>query len=322
MSKSKLEEALKMLNAANPGSIMQLREDDLPTYTRIPTGSYGLDNITGGGFPLGRIIELYGNESCGKTTVCLQAIREAQQMGIKCCFIDMEQAYDATYAANLGVVNEDLYLAQPSSGEEALDMIRTMVETGEIGLVILDSVATLVPQTEIEGEVGDNQMGLQARMMSKGLRMITPALNKNNTCVIFTNQVREKIGVMFGSPETTPGGNSLKFYASIRIKFTNRDSKTQVDSDGQKKSKQVGAKCIKNKTFPPFRECSYYIEFGKGIDNLTELIEIAVEKQIIDKKGSWFNYEETKLGQGLENVKLLLADNPELVEEIKAEING
>lgn len=668
MSENKLEKALKVLNGTNPGSIMKLVEGDLPTYTRIPTGSIGLDAITGGGFPLGRVIELYGGESSGKSTCCLQAIREAQKMDIKCLFIDMEQAYDATYAEALGVKNAELYLAQPSCGEDALDMVRTISETGEIGLIIVDSIATLVPKVEIEGEIGDNQMGLQARMMSKALRMIMPAANKNNTCIIFTNQIREKIGVMFGclhadmpiiftdgrsfpirkvveekiqgkvycyneltgvveekkitdwhfngkvvsqedfihletnsidgrgrfgitvtpnhklmtdkgwveafkvnvgdsllskydsiyhddtkeilqaclvgdasvcirsrntacikfqdlnnkeyvqwkisqlplnftslddnvfisefnyelsklknnvinrnplqvftegkignlalavwlmddghykkshnsysisikrfknnkevlegiinlfkksglectytistgsinfytrvteeivnrvakyipqsmsyklppntkfgygkiekankiiktdyvsvvtkdnaskrklrqkgkydisvegnhnyfsggyrngvlvhnSPETTPGGNAMKFYASIRLKFTNRDSKTQLDSDGVKKSKQVGAKCIKNKTFPPFRECSYYIEFGKGIDNLTELIELATEKGVIGKSGSWFNYHETKLGQGLDNVKLLLADNDELVEEIKAELN-
>lgn len=320
MSKNKLEEALKTLNAANPGSIMQLAEGNLPTYTRIPTGSIGLDAITGGGFPLGRIVELYGGESCGKTTVCLQAIREAQKMGLKCLFIDMEQAYDAGYAGALGVNHKDLYLAQPNCGEEALDMARTIIETGEIGLVIIDSVATLVPRVEIEGDVGDQQMGLQARMMSKALRMLAPSANKHDACVIFTNQTREKIGVMFGDPTTTSGGNAMKFYASIRLKFSNRDSKTQLDTDGLKKSKQVGAKCIKNKTFPPFRECSYYIEFGKGIDSLSELIELATEKGILGKSGAWYNYGDTRLGQGLEKTKMLLADNDELVEEIKKEI--
>lgn len=321
MSKSKLEEALEAINKTNPGSIMKLSGEDLPTYTRIPTGSYGLDGITGGGFPLGRIIEIFGGESSGKTTVCLQAIREAQIKGIKCAFIDMEQAFDYEYAKKLGVDTDELYLVQPNCGEDALDNARTLIETGEIGLVIVDSIATLTPKVEIEGEVGDNQMGLQARMMSKACRMIAPAANKNSTCVIFTNQTREKIGLVFGDPTTTPGGNAMKFYASIRIKFTNRDSKTQNDDDGNKKSKQVGAKCIKNKTFPPFRECSYYIEFGKGIDNLTEIIEVAVDKGVLGKRGSWFYHGEDKLGQGLERTKALLEDNLELVKIIKAELN-
>lgn len=317
---SKLEEALAKINKTSPGSIMKLAEDNLPTYVRISTGSIGLDRITGGGFPLGRIIELYGGESSGKTTVCLQSIREAQKMGLKCVFIDMEQAFDYYYAKSLAVNTDDLYLVQPGCGEDALDAARTMIETGEIGLVIIDSVATLTPKAEIEGEVGDNQMGLQARMMSKALRMLSPVANKHNTCVIFTNQTREKIGVMFGNPETTSGGNALKFYASIRVKFSSRDSKTQKDSSGEKVSKQVGAKCIKNKTYPPFKECEYYIEFGKGIDNLSELIDLATFEGIIGKSGSWYNYGDTRLGQGLEKTKELLQDNPELVEEIKAQL--
>lgn len=320
MSKTKLEIALEHLNKINPGSGMKLSGEDLPEYTRIPTGSLGLDRITGGGFPLGRIIELYGGESSGKTSVCLQSIREAQRMGLKCVFIDMEQAFDYNYAKSLGVDVDELYLVQPSCGEEALDAARTMIETGDIGLVIVDSIATLTPKAEVEGDIGDNQMGLQARMMSKGLRMLTPTVNKNDTCVIFTNQEREKIGLVFGNPITTPGGNAMKFYASIRIRFTNRDSKTQQDIDGNKKSKQIGAKCIKNKTFPPFRECSYYIEFGKGIDTLSELIELAVEQSVIGKAGSWYNFEDTKLGQGIESVKTILEDNPELVEEIKSQL--
>lgn len=316
---SKLEEVMNRLNKSmGDGSVMYLSEDNVKEYKRIPSGSYGIDSITGGGFPLGRMIELVGWESSGKSTVAIHAIANAQKMGLVCVYVDVEQAYDANYAGSLGVNNNDLIFLQPNNGEEALEAVRELISTGQVGLVVVDSVATLIPKVELEGEVGDQQMGLQARMMSKACRMISPIANKNDTCVIWINQFREKLGISFGDPRTTPGGNAMKFYASIRIELAGQNSKTTTDENGDKDAKLVKAKCIKNKTFPPFRECAYYITFGKGIDNVLEIVDMGVEKGVIKKSGSWYSYEDVKLGQGISGVKSTLEDNPELFEIIKS----
>jgi len=308
----------KINSTQGKGTAMLLGDDStIGKYDRIPTGSIGLDYITGGGYPKGRVIELAGWESSGKSSCCLHAIAECQKTGGVCMFIDAEQAFDAYYAECLGVDLSKLILIQPESGEHALETARIAVDTGGIDLLIIDSVATLIPKAELEGEVGDNQMGLQARMMSKAMRMLSPALNKNNTCAIFVNQFREKIGVIFGNPTVTSGGNALKFYSSIRIELTGYNSKTETNKEGEKTAKKVRAKCIKNKTCPPFRECEYMIEFGTGIDRVGEILGAAIEAEVVSKRGGHHSYGEIKLGNGASNVKNFLKDNVELLEEIK-----
>lgn len=307
----------KINSTQGKGTAMLLDENSLVgLYDRIPTGSIGLDYITGGGYPKGRIIELAGWESSGKSTACLHAIFECQKQGGVCMYIDAEQAFDSYYAECLGVDLTQLILIQPESGEHALETARIAVDTGYIDLLIVDSVATLIPKAELEGEVGDNQMGLQARMMSKAMRMLSPALNKQQTCAIFVNQFREKIGVMFGNPTVTTGGNALKFYSSIRIELIGYNSKMEKNKEGDNTAKRVRAKCIKNKTFPPFRECEYMIEFGKGIDRVGEILEAAINNEVVTKKGGHHSYGEIKLGNGSQNVKNFLKDNLELLNEI------
>ena len=321
MSK-KLEEVLAKLNSKyDKGTVMLLDENsDAGTYKRIPTGSLGLDKITGGGYPLGRIIEFIGWESSGKSSCCFHAIAEAQKLGYQCAFIDVEQAFDSKYAKALGIDLTKLILVQPTYGEEALEIARELTESGEVQLIMIDSVATLIPKTEMEAEVGDNQMGLQARMMSKACRMLSPVANKNECCIIFTNQYRQKIGVMFGDDRIGSGGNALKYYASIRLEFTGLNSKTESNKEGEKTAKMIKAKCLKNKTANPFGEVYYMIEFGKGIDNIGEILDVATDLGIVNKKGAFYYYEDTKLGQGALRAKQLLADNLELLEEIKEQI--
>lgn len=318
-----LKDILEKINSTQgKGTAMLLGDDSTAGhYDRIPTGSLGLDYITGGGYPKGRIVELVGWQSSSKSTACLHAIAECQKLGGNCLYIDAEQAFDAHYAQCLGIDLSKLILVQPDNGEQALETLRTAVETGKLDLAIIDSVATLVPKVELEGEVGDNQMGLQARMMSKAMRILTPALNKNQTAALFVNQFREKM-VMFGSPKTTPGGNALKFYASLRIEFTAYDSQTETNKGGEKTAKKIKAKCIKNKTCPPFRECEYMVEFGKGIDRIGEVLGIAVDEGIVIKRGGHHSYGEVKLGNGAANVKTLLRDNPELLEQIEIDISN
>ena len=316
---TKLQEILDKVNGTQgKGTAMLLSGDNqIGYFDRIPTGSVGLDYITGGGYPKGRVIELAGWESSGKSSCCLHAIAECQKTGGTCMFIDAEQAFDAYYAECLGVDLSKLILVQPESGEHALETARIAVDTGGLDLLIIDSVATLIPKAELEGEVGDNQMGLQARMMSKAMRMLSPALNKHNTAAIFVNQFREKLGVIFGNPTVTSGGNALKYYSSIRIELIGYNSKTETNKEGEKTAKKIRAKCIKNKTCPPFRECEYMIEFGKGIDSVGEVLDAAVQVGVVAKKGGHHSYGEIKLGNGATNVKNFLRDNLELLEEIK-----
>lgn len=288
---------------------------------RIPSGSMAIDSVTGGGYPKGKITEIIGWESSGKSTACLHAIKSAQSQGLFCLYIDSEHAMDQKYAKSLGVDTDKMIIAQPDNGEEALELVRTYVDTGKIGLVIVDSVATLIPKAELEAEVSDNQMGLQARMMSKALRMLAGPLNKTNTACIFVNQFREKIGVMFGDNKTTPGGNALKYFSSVRLELIGFNSKGEKDVNGERTTKLVKVKCIKNKTYPPFKEAEFEIEFGVGIDTTGEVLTLAVDYGIIEKKGSWFYYEGDQLAQGAKNVKEVLSDNPELYDIIVNKIN-
>jgi len=317
---------LKALNATmykiekdyGKGAVMRLGDgavDDIPV---IPTGSLGLDLATGvGGFPRGRVIEIYGPESSGKTTLAIHAIAEAQKAGGIAAFIDAEHAFDQFYAQNLGVNTNDLLIAQPNNGEEALEIADNLIRSGALDIIVIDSVAALTPKAEIEGEMGDSKMGLQARLMSQALRKLTATLNKTNTTCIFINQLREKIGVMFGNPETTTGGNALKFYASLRLDIRRIASiKKGEDVIGNR----TRVKIVKNKVAPPFRKTEFDIMYGEGISKIGEIIDFGVELGILKKSGSWFSYGETKLGQGRDAVKQLLTDNPELTEELEQKI--
>lgn len=302
------------------GSVVQM--DGAPTnqYEVIPTGSVGLDKALGiGGYPRGRIVEIYGPESSGKTTLTLHAIAEAQKLGVKCAFIDAEHALDVTYAQSLGVSVSDLLISQPDYGEQALEICDMLAQSGEVGLIVVDSVAALTPKAEIEGEMGDNHVGLQARMMGQALRKMTSAAARGGTTVIFINQLRMKIGVMFGSPETTPGGNALKFYASIRLDVR-RIGGVKNGEDVVANRTRVRVK--KNKTAPPFKETEFDIEYGTGISRPGEIIEHGVEREIIDKAGAWISYKDTRLGQGKENAKEFLREHPEMMEEIAQAILG
>ncbi len=300
------------------GSIMRMGDEAIEKMEVIPTGSIGLDVALGvGGLPKGRVIEIYGPESSGKTTLAIHAIAEVQKMGGTAAIIDAEHAFDRFYAENLGVDTENLLISQPDNGEQALEITDNLIRSGAIDLIVIDSVAALTPKAEIEGEMGDSVMGLQARLMSQALRKLTAIISKTNCCCIFINQLREKIGVMFGNPETTTGGNALKFYASIRIDIRRIG---QLKNGDEIIGNRTKVKIVKNKVAPPFKIIEFDIMYGKGISKTGEIVDIGVEKNIIKKSGSWFSYNDTKIGQGRDAVKQLLADNPELAEELEKKI--
>ena len=325
MAAEKLEK-LKVLQAAiskieknyGKGSIMKLGDKAVEQMDTISSGSIARDSALGvGGFPKGRIIEIYGPESSGKTTLAIHAIAESQKNGGLAAFIDAEHAFDSNYAKKLGVDVDNLYISQPDNGEQALEIADNLISSGAVDIIVIDSVAALTPKSEIDGEMGDSKMGLHARLMSQALRKMTATISKTKCCCIFINQLRDKIGVMFGSPETTTGGNALKFYSSIRLDIR----RIQAIKDGETNiGNRVRVKIVKNKVAPPFRQVEFDLLFGQGISKMGELVDIGVDAGIIKKSGSWFSHGETKLGQGREAVKQLLADNPELQEEIAEQI--
>jgi len=297
-----------------------MRLGDTPTESIdiISTGSIGLDAALGvGGLPKGRVIEIYGPEASGKTTLAIHAIAEAQKMGGIAAFIDAEHAFDRFYAEKLGVNTIDLLVSQPDNGEQALEIADNLIRSGAIDIIVIDSVAALTPKSEIEGDMGDSKMGLQARLMSQALRKLTGTISKTGCCCIFINQLRDKIGVMFGNPETTTGGNALKFYSSVRLDIRRQ---SQLKDGELAFGNRVKVKVVKNKVAPPFRNAEFDILFGEGISKIGEIIDLGVEKNIIKKAGSWFSYGDTKLGQGRETVKQLLADNPELCDELEMKV--
>lgn len=319
-------EKLKALQAAmakiekdfGRGSVMRMGDEQVEDVEVIPTGSLALDAALGvGGYPKGRIIEIYGPESSGKTTLAIHAIAQAQKEGGIAAFIDAEHAFDRFYAKKLGVDVDELLIAQPDNGEQALEIADQLIRSSAIDIIVIDSVAALTPKAEIEGDMGDNKVGLQARLMSQALRKLTSTISKTNTTCIFINQLREKIGVMFGNPETTTGGNALKFYASVRLDIrrvtTLKDGDTPIGN-------QVRVKIVKNKVAPPFRKAEFEITFGEGISHVGEIVDLGVELGIIKKSGSWFSYGETRLGQGRDAVKRVIKDNPELTVELEEQI--
>ena len=300
------------------GTIMKMGDQVIENIPAISSGSLGLDIALGvGGFPRGRVIEIFGPESSGKTTLAIHAIAQAQKAGGIAAFIDAEHAFDRFYAERLGVDIENLLISQPDNGEQALEIADQLIRSSAIDIIVIDSVAALTPKAEIEGDMGDSKMGLQARLMSQALRKLTASINKTNTVCIFINQLREKIGVMFGNPETTTGGNALKFYASIRLDIRRV---SQIKDGEDPTGSHVRVKVVKNKVAPPFRKAEFDMMFNSGISKTGEIVDLAVEFEIVKKSGSWFSYGETKLGQGREAVKQLLADNPELAEEIENKI--
>ena len=300
------------------GSIMKLGEQAVEPVEVIPTGSIGLDAALGvGGFPRGRIIEIFGPESSGKTTLAIHAMAEAQKAGGIAAFIDAEHAFDPFYAKKLGVDTDNLFMSQPDNGEQALAIAQQLIASAAVDIVVIDSVAALTPKAEIEGDMGDNKVGLQARLMSQALRKLTSTIAKSKTCCIFINQLREKIGVMFGNPETTTGGNALKFYASVRLDI--RKSSAIKDGD-EVVGNLVKVKVVKNKVAPPFRKAEFEITFGEGISRAGEIVDLGVAYKIIEKSGSWFSYGGSKLAQGRDAVKQVIKDNPELADEISAKI--
>ena len=319
-------EKLKVLNSTlekleksfGKGAIMRLGDSAIENVEVISTGSIALDAALGvGGYPKGRIIEIFGPESSGKTTLAIHAIAEAQKMGGIAAFIDAEHAFDRFYAEKLGVNTADLLIAQPDNGEQALEIADNLIRSGAIDILVVDSVAALTPKSEIEGDMGDSKMGLQARLMSQAMRKLTATISKTKCCCIFINQLREKIGVMFGNPETTTGGNALKFYASVRLDIR----KVTAIKDGDEiVGNQVRVKVIKNKVAPPFRKTEFEITFGEGISKVGEIVDLGVEYNVIKKSGSWFSYGDSKLAQGRDAVKAILKDNPELCEELEAKI--
>lgn len=303
------------------GAIMKLgTEDVVRDIPAISTGSLGLDMALGiGGLPRGRIIEVFGPESSGKTTLCLHAIAEAQKAGGAAAFIDAEHALDITYAKKLGVHTDDLLVAQPDTGEQALEIAETLVRSGALDIIVVDSVAALVPRAEIEGEMGDSHMGLQARLMSQALRKLTGAISKSQASVVFINQIRMKIGVMFGNPETTTGGNALKFYSSVRLDIRRIESiKEGQDVMGSR----VRVKVVKNKMAPPFKQAEFDVMFAEGISKVGELVDLGVERRIVDKAGAWYSYKEERLGQGREAVKTFLKSNPDLAQAIESQLRS
>jgi recombination protein RecA len=311
-------EKLKALRLTMDKIVMMMGEKAEAPMEVISSGSLGLDIALGiGGFPKGRIIEIYGPESSGKTTVAIHTIAEAQKKGGICAIVDAEHAFDSSYARRLGVDVDSLLISQPDHGEQALEIADRLILSGAVDVVVVDSVAALVPKSELEGEMGDSKMGLQARLMSQALRKLTATISKTNCCCIFINQLREKIGVMFGNPETTTGGNALKFYASVRLDIRRM---SQIKDGDEAVGNRVKVKVVKNKVAPPFRQAEFDIIYGQGISKMGEIIDMGVEYGIIQKSGSWFSYDSNKLGQGRDAVKQLLGDNPELSAEIEAKI--
>ena len=301
------------------GSVMKLGDQTIEKVDAIPSGSIGLNLALGvGGYPKGRVVEIYGPESSGKTTLALHAIAECQKSGGIAAFIDAEHAFDRFYAEKLGVDLAELVISQPDNGEQALEIVDNLIRSGAVDAVVIDSVAALTPRSEIEGEMGDSKMGLHARLMSQAMRKLTASISKTNCTVFFLNQLREKIGVMFGNPETTTGGNALKFYASVRLDI--RRSTQIKDSEGAVLGNKTRVKVVKNKVAPPFKTAEFDIMYGEGISKTGEILDLGVEYEIIEKSGSWFSYGGTKLGQGRDSIKVLLKDNPELMEELEGKI--
>lgn len=302
------------------GAVMKLGDSPIENVPTISTGSIALDVALGvGGLPTGRVVEIYGPESSGKTTLAIHAVAEAQKAGGIAAFIDAEHAFDRFYAEKLGVDTSNLFVSQPDNGEQALEITDNLIRSGAIDIIVIDSVAALTPKSEIEGEMGDSKMGLQARLMSQALRKLTGTISKTGTICIFINQLREKIGVMFGNPETTTGGNALKFYASVRLDIRRIG---QIKDSESVSGNRVRVKVVKNKVAPPFRSAEFDLIYGEGISKLGEIIDLGVENEIIKKSGSWYSYGDTKLGQGRDAVKGLLADNPELAEELESKIRA
>ncbi len=317
--KKALEAALSQIDKQfGKGSAMKFGQKPVLDIEVIPSGSLSLDIALGvGGYPRGRIIEIYGPESSGKTTLTLHAIAEAQKAGLSAAFIDAEHAFDPAYAKNLGINLEELIISQPDNGEAALEIADTLIRSGAVDLIVVDSVAALVPQVELEGGMGDNQMGLQARLMSKALRKLTATVSKTNATIIFINQIRMKIGVMFGSPETTSGGNSLKFYASVRLDIRRG---TAIKDQEEVLGNETRVKVVKNKVAPPFKTADFEIIYGEGISRIGEVIELAVKHEVLEKSGSWYAYKGAKIGQGKENTKNYLKENPKVSEEIESAV--
>ncbi|WP_291404352.1 recombinase RecA [Daejeonella sp.] len=308
----------KLEKSYGKGTVMKLGDNAVEAIESISTGSISLDIALGiGGLPKGRVIEIYGPESSGKTTLAIHAIAEAQKKGGIAAFIDAEHAFDKFYASKLGVDIENLLISQPDNGEQALEIADNLIRSGAIDIIVIDSVAALVPKAEIEGEMGDSKMGLHARLMSQALRKLTGTISKTGCCCIFINQLRDKIGVMFGSPETTTGGNALKFYASVRLDIRRI---SQIKDTDEVSGNRAKVKVVKNKLAPPFRIAEFDIMFGQGISKAGEIIDLGVDFEIIKKAGSWFSYGDTKLGQGRDAVKQLLLDNPDLMDELEAKI--
>ena len=311
----------KLDKAYGKGTVMKMSDAPIVDVDVIPSGSLGLVVALGvGGYARGWVVEIYGPESSGKTTLTLHAIAEAQKAGGIAAFIDAEHAFDRFYAENLGIDIDNLIISQPDNGEQALEIADNLVRSGAIDLIVIDSVAALTPRGEIEGEMGDSKMGLHARLMSQALRKLTGSISKTNCTMIFINQLREKIGVMFGNPETTTGGNALKFYASVRLDI--RRSTQIKDSDGSVRGNKTRVKVVKNKVAPPFKLAEFDIVYGQGVSKVGEILDIAVEFEIIKKSGSWFSYEETKLGQGRDAVKQMIKDNPDLMDELETKIKA
>lgn len=311
----------KLEKTYGKGTIMKLSDDKIVDLPSISTGSLGLDIALGiGGIPRGRIVEIYGPESSGKTTLSLHCIAEAQKAGGMAAFIDAEHAFDKSYAEKLGIDTENLLISQPDNGEQALEIAEHLIRSGAIDIIVIDSVAALVPKGELEGEMGDSKMGLQARLMSQALRKLTGAINKTGCSCIFINQLREKIGVMFGNPETTTGGNALKFYSSVRLDIR-RIGQIKESADNIL-GNRTKVKVVKNKVAPPFKVVEFDIMYGEGISKIGEILDIGVELNIVQKSGSWFSYEGSKLGQGRDAVKIILGDNPEIADEIEAKIRA
>lgn len=310
----------KIEKSFGKGTIMKMGDKAVESVPVIPSGSISLDYALGvNGYPRGRVIEIFGPESSGKTTLAIHAMAEAQKAGGIAAFIDAEHAFDRFYAAKLGVDIENLLVSQPDNGEQALEIADHLIRSGAIDIIVIDSVAALTPKAEIEGEMGDSKMGLQARLMSQALRKLTANINKTNTTCIFINQLRDKIGVMFGNPETTTGGNALKFYASIRVDIRRNN---QIKDGEEVTGNRTKVKIVKNKLAPPFRKAEFDIMYGEGISKIGEIVDLGVDFDIVKKSGSWFSYGDTKLGQGRDAVKNLLRDNPELADEIEAKIKS
>ena len=319
--KKALEAAMSQIEKQfGKGSVMKLGEFKAMEIEAIPTGALSLDMALGiGGVPRGRIIEVFGPESSGKTTLALHVVAEAQKMGGEAAFIDAEHALDPVYAKKLGVDIDNLIVSQPDTGEQALEITESLIRSGALDVIVVDSVAALVPKAEIDGDMGDSHMGLQARLMSQALRKLAGAINKTKTVLIFINQLREKIGVMFGNPETTTGGRALKFYASVRLDIRKIEN---IKQDGEVKGSRVRVKVIKNKVAPPFREAEFDIVYGEGISKAGNILDMAVNMDIVEKSGSWFSYNGDRIGQGRENVKRYLQDNPEILEDIEKKVRA